>query len=113
MARQKKNQAIQNELAPKLEVSSAKELSDYKLKDKFFDKVKSYIDAKSKQAKELEANWRKLVVGGTKIVAFQGQPLTNEQLKAFDKDAKDYFLDKASAAEKKEAKADIDEVEED
>ena len=93
MAKRSKIQNAKNELAPSMEVAAKKDLSSYKIKDDFFTKLKTYIEKSSRQEKQIEADWINLVIGGVKITAFKGVQLTKNQLAAFDKEAKAYWLE--------------------
>lgn len=88
-----KIQQAKNELAPAIEVADQKNLSNFKVKDEYFSKIKTYIEKSSKQEKQIEADWLNLHVGGVPIVAHKGQPLTKTQLQAFDKEAKEFWLE--------------------
>lgn len=83
---------ILSELTPKREISQKDSLSNFKVKDEFFDKEKSYYDRTSKQAKTTEVFFRNLHVGGQAIVAYLGEPITKNELASFDADAKKHWL---------------------
>jgi hypothetical protein len=89
----KKNQLAKNELAPAMEIPDGKG-SGYKMKDKHFNKVKTYIEKSTNIQKEVDADWRTIIVGRTEITAFKNQELTEKQFKVFDVEAKEYWLQK-------------------
>ena len=93
MARNQKNQTARTELTPQVPETSGETNSNYKLKDSFFDKTKTYIEKGTKLEKEFDANWRHLNIGGQQMTLFEGVVLTKSQLAVFDKEAKAYWLD--------------------
>jgi hypothetical protein len=77
-----------------------------KVKDNFFNKEKTFIEKSTGQERQIPADWRKLHIGGMKILAFKGEFLTAEEAAAFDDKAREYYLEevkpKAKAKPKKE-----------
>jgi len=101
-----KNEKIKSELAPPMEVAAKEDLSEFKIKDKHFNKIKTYISKKDSTEKEIEADWRNININGLQMAVKKGQPLAKKQYRAFgssDSDSnemkakrekqKDYWLD--------------------
>lgn len=89
-----KKEQVKEELAPPMEVASKEDLSAFKIKDEHFNKTKTYIDRKSKQQQELEADWRNININGQQMVVYKGQPLTKKQYRAFEVSAADLDVEK-------------------
>ena len=92
-SKQTQKQKVLEELTPKADKKDQSEASEFKIKDKFFDKVKTYIETNTDKQKEIEVDWKRLCVGGVTLVLFKNKPLTTNQLANFDESAKAYWLD--------------------
>ena len=92
------------ELRPKKEIKEGTKMSTLKMKDKFFNKEKTFIDKSSGTAKVIPADWRKLHIGRMKILAFKGEVLTAEEAAAFDDKAKAYYLESVKPKSKTKSK---------
>lgn len=75
-----------------METEPKTKLSKLKVKDKHFNKVKTFIDAKSKEVKTIEVDFRNIHVG-IQMVVYKDVPLTIEQASQFNEEAKAYWLD--------------------
>ena len=73
---------------------SSKTKSDgVKVKDSLFGKIASEV--KGGNVKEREVNYRHIFVGGKRMKVVKGEVLSKEDLKYFNKEAREYFLEKA------------------
>ena len=88
-----KIQQAKNELSPAMEVADAKDLSKFKVKDQFFNKLKTYIEKATSQEKQIEVDYLSLNIGGVAIIAFKGVALTKAQIAGFDEKAKAHWLE--------------------
>lgn len=87
-----KNEKAKEELKPQAAKPAKGDGSGYFPKDEIFNKEKTFINKKTGVEEKIPADWRNLHVGGQAITLHKGVELTKEQSKAFDKDAKSYYL---------------------
>ena len=96
---EKKADQIKEELTPKAEPAKQEELSNFKIQDKRFNKLKTYLEKNKKGNTErtIEADWRNINIQGIQMVVFKNKPLTKKQYRAF-------AIDKNDLPEMKETK---------
>ncbi len=92
--KQEKQEMQMAEVAPKREVKETEKVTKFIMKEEHFNKTKTFIEKDTGLVKEVPANWRKLHLNGTAIVCYEGQPLTQNELSCFNKEAKEYYLEK-------------------
>lgn len=84
---EKKSKVVINQFQPvRSENIDKKELSDYKVKEKHFNREKTYVDTKDPENPAQEtvpAPWRNLHINGVKIQPIKGEPLTKKEYAAF------------------------------
>jgi hypothetical protein len=89
---QKLKEKILKEVTPPMDNDPKAKLSKFKVKENHFNKVKTYIDAKSKEVKTIEVDFINIHVG-IPMVLYKDIALTTEQLSHFDEENKAYWLE--------------------
>ena len=91
--KRKEKEVVLAEITPKTEPVEKGEETKLKIKDKFFDKEKTFLDKKTKNVSTIDADWRNLHIGGKAHVFKKGVAISKLQLQYFDKDAQAYWLE--------------------
>ena len=91
--KQAKTEQILEAITPEIAENQKGKESEFKIKDSHFNKEKTFIDPKTKEAKVIPIDFRKIHLTEPMVV-YKGVPITEKQLAFFDETAKAYWLDK-------------------
>lgn len=90
-----KKRTIEDELKifrPIEEKLKPAEQSSFYPKEELFILKKSYFRKNKEGVNFMDADWKKIVIGGKKITLFKGSPISKTNLKSFDDEGKKYYL---------------------
>ena len=95
-AKQAKQVQILEAVTPEIAENQKGKESNFKVKDSHFNKVKTFIDPKSKESKSIPVDFRKIHLT-VPMVVFKDVPITEKQLAYFDEAAQAYWLEEIEA----------------